>query len=117
MIELLRSERFADYNKDSVNIWWDDLCGSWQNAVAAVHPDLISGMHCWHQKVILEPAQAGDKISDFYVNYDNSFKVYEGWRDQLTRGLDENSTLRRPEHIKRPWVPLSHKAYAVKISK
>ncbi|MDT8338848.1 MAG: molybdopterin-dependent oxidoreductase [Sulfurimonas sp.] len=116
-IKPFKAERFADYNKDSANIWWDGLSGSWQNAVAAPHPDPISGMHCWHQKVILEPAQTGDKIGDIFVNYDNNFKVYEGWRDQLTRGLDENSTLRRPEHIKRPWVPLSHKAYAVKISK
>jgi len=111
------TNRFADYNRDSGNIWWDGLSGSWQNAVAAPHPDPISGMHCWHQKVILEKAQPGDKIGDIYVNYDNNFKVYQGWRDQLTRGLDENSTLRRPEHIKRPWVPLSHKAYSVKITK
>ncbi len=114
-IKPFKSDRFADYNKDSGNIWWDGLSGSWQNAVAAPHPDPISGMHCWHQKVILEPAQPGDKIGDIQVNYDNNFKVYQGWRDQLTRGLDKDSTLRRPEHIKRPWVPLSHKAYVVKI--
>jgi len=116
-IKPFKAERFADYNRDSGNIWWDGLSGSWQNAVAAPHPDPISGMHCWHQKVILEPAQAGDKIGDIYVNYDNNFKVYKGWRDQLTRGLDENSTIRRPLHVKRPWVPLSRKAYDVKISK
>ncbi|MDD5372547.1 MAG: molybdopterin-dependent oxidoreductase [Sulfurimonas sp.] len=116
-IKPFKAERFANYNRDSGNIWWDGLSGSWQNAVAAPHPDPISGMHCWHHKVILEPAQAGDKIGDIYVNYDNNFKVYKGWRDQLTRGLDEHSTLRRPEHVKRPWVPLSHKAYVVKIGK
>ena len=116
-IKPFKSERFADYNRDSGNIWWDGLSGSWQNAVAAAHPDPISGMHCWHQKVILEAAQPGDKIGDIYVNYDNNFKIYEGWRDDLTRGLDENSTMRRPQHIKRPWVPLSDKAYAVKINK
>ena len=112
-----KTERFAEYNRDSGNIWWDGLSGSWQNAVAAPHPDPISGMHCWHQKVILEAAQPGDKIGDIYVNYENNFKIYQGWRDQLTRGLDENSTKRRPQHIKRPWVPLSDKAYAVKITK
>jgi anaerobic selenocysteine-containing dehydrogenase len=114
-IKPFRSERFAEYNKDSDNIWWDGLSGSWQNAVAATHPDPISGMHCWHQKVILEPAQKGDKIGDIHVNYDNNFKTYQAWRDELTRGLDSDSTLRRPAHIKRPWVPLSHKAYSVKI--
>ena len=72
-------------------------------------------MHCWHQKVILEPAQQGDKIGDIHVNYENNFKVYQTWRDQLTRGLDSNSEFRRPPHIKRPWVPLSEKAYRVDI--
>ncbi|DAB31167.1 MAG TPA: twin-arginine translocation pathway signal protein [Sulfurimonas sp. UBA12504] len=114
-IKPFHTKRFEDYNRDSGNIWWDGLSGSWQNAVAAPHPDPVSGMHCWHQKVILEPAQAGDKIGDIFVNYDNNFKVYQGWRDQLTRGLDANSTIRRPKHIKRPWVPLSDKAYAVSI--
>jgi anaerobic selenocysteine-containing dehydrogenase len=109
------SERFAEYNKDSDNIWWDGLSGSWQNAVAPTHPDPISGMHCWHQKVILEPAQKGDKIGDILVNYENNFKTYQAWRDELTRPLNANDKLRRPQHIKRPWVPLSDKAYAVNI--
>jgi anaerobic selenocysteine-containing dehydrogenase len=109
------ADRFADYNRDSGNIWWDGLSGSWQNAVAAPHPDPISGMHCWHQKVILTPAEAGDKIGDIYVNYENNFKIYQGWRDILTRPLDNDDKLRRPQHIKRPWVPLSDKAYAVDL--
>ncbi|MFA6197039.1 MAG: molybdopterin-dependent oxidoreductase [Sulfurimonas sp.] len=116
-IKPFKAERFANYNRDSGNIWWDGLSGSWQNAVAAPHPDPVSGMHCWHHKVILEPSQKGDKIGDIYVNYENNFKVYQGWRDQLSRGLDENSKMRRPRHIKRPWVPLSDKAYAVNIKK
>lgn len=33
------TKRFEDYNRDSGNIWWDGLSGSWQNAVAAPHPD------------------------------------------------------------------------------
>jgi hypothetical protein len=109
------ADRFAEYNKDSGNIWWDGLSCSWQNAVASVHPDPISGMHCWHQKVILTPAEAGDKIGDIYVNYENNFKIYQGWRDILTRPLDNDDKLRRPQHIKRPWVPLSDKAYAVDL--
>jgi len=114
-IKPFHSKRFAEYNKDSDNIWWDGLSGSWQNAVAPAHPDPISGMHCWHQKVLLEPAQRGDKIGDIHVNYDNNFKTYKAWRDELTRGLDSNSKFRRPPHIKRPWVALSEKAYRVDI--
>lgn len=114
-IKPFHASRFADYNRDSGNIWWDGLSGSWQNAVAAPHPDPISGMHCWHHKVLLEPAQAGDKIGDIFVNYDNNLKVYQAWRDKLSRGLDSNSTLRRPRHIKRPWVNLDPSVYDVTI--
>ncbi|WP_200763770.1 molybdopterin-dependent oxidoreductase [Nitrosophilus alvini] len=107
--------QFKDYNKDADDVWWDGLTGSWQNAVAPTHPDPISGMHCWHQKVLLEPAQPGDKIGDVYVNYENNFKTYQAWRDKLTRPLTAKDKLRRPMHIKRPWVPLSRKAYEVEI--
>ena len=109
--------QFTEYNKDLDNIWWDGLTGSWQNAVAPAHPDPISGMHCWHQKVLLEPISEGDKIGDVFVNYENNFKTYQAWRDDLTRPLDENDTERRPRWIKRPWVPLSDKAYEFKIGK
>lgn len=114
-IKPFHTNRFGDYNRDSGNIWWDGLSGSWQNAVAAPHPDPVSGMHCWHHKVLLEPAQAGDKIGDIFVNYENNLKVYQAWRDQLSRGLDANSTLRRPRHIKRPWVNLDPSVYDVNI--
>ena len=114
-INPLKPWQFPEYNKDYDNVWWDGLSGSWQNAVAPTHPDPISGMHCWHQKVVLEPAHEGDKIGDIHVNYDNNFKTYQAWRDELTRGLDSDSTLRRPMHIKRPWVKLSEKAYKVNI--
>jgi len=63
--------RFKEFNKDLGNIWWDGLSGSWQNAVAPVHPDPIAGNHAWHQKVIIEKAGADDVIGDISVNYDN----------------------------------------------
>ena len=116
-LKVMKPWQYAEYNKDYDNVWWDGLSGSWQNAVAPTHPDPISGMHCWHQKVLLEKAEPGDKIGDIHVNYENNFKTYQAWRDDLTRGLDENSTLRRPAHIKRPWVPLSEKSYTIKKSK
>jgi len=115
-IKPFHADRFKDYNKDSDNIWWDGLAGSWQNAVAPVHPDPISGMHCWHQKVILSKAEKGDKIGDIYVNYENNFKTYKAWRDELTRPLNSSDKLRRPPFIKRPWVPLSEKAYTINIT-
>jgi anaerobic selenocysteine-containing dehydrogenase len=108
--------QFKEYNKDLDNIWWDGLSGSWQNAVAASHPDPIAGNHAWHQKVSIEPAGKEDQIGDIWVNYENNMKVYQAWRDKLTRPLQKGDTLRRPKHIKRPAVPLSHKAYSVEIT-
>jgi len=116
MFERKDSWQFKEYNKDLDNIWWDGLSGSWQNAVAPSHPDPIAGNHAWHQKVTLEKAHKGDQIGDIYVNYENNMKVYQAWRDKLTRPLNASDTLRRPKHIKRPAVPLSHKAYSVKIT-
>ncbi|MCB4747602.1 MAG: molybdopterin-dependent oxidoreductase, partial [Sulfurovum sp.] len=107
--------QFKEYNKDLDNIWWDGLSGAWQNAVAPSHPDPIAGNHAWHQKVRIEKAGSGDKIGDIYVNYENNYKVYQAWRDKLTRPLAKGDTLRRPVHMKRPAVPLSLKAYSVDI--
>ena len=108
--------QFKEYNKDLDNIWWDGLSGSWQNAVAASHPDPIAGHHAWHQKVAIELASKDDQIGDIYVNYENNMNVYKAWRDELTRPLQTGDKLRRPKHIKRPAVPLSHKAYSVEIN-
>ncbi len=106
--------QFKEYNKDLDFIWWDGLSGAWQNAVAPCHPDPVAGNHGWHQKVILSKAGAGDKIGNIYVNYENNFKVYREWRDQLARPLNASDKLRRPYHIKRPVKP-SQKAYSVNI--
>ena len=43
---------FKSLDSDSKRIWWRDG-GVHQNITFPVHPDPISGMHCWHQKVKL----------------------------------------------------------------
>ncbi|MCH9813781.1 MAG: molybdopterin-dependent oxidoreductase [Epsilonproteobacteria bacterium] len=116
-IEPMKPWAYPEYNKDMDNIWWDGLTGSWQNAVAPVHPDPIAGNHAWHQKIIVEKVTGDEQIGDIYVNYENNMATFRAWRDELTRPLDENDTLRRPKHIKRPAVPLSDKAYSVNIKK
>ena len=45
---------------DSQRIWWTDT-GVHQNLTFPVHPDPISGMHCWHQAVRVRPAAPGDR--------------------------------------------------------
>jgi anaerobic selenocysteine-containing dehydrogenase len=108
--------QFKKYNKDLDNIWWDGLSGAWQNAVGATHSDPIAGNHAWHQKVILEKAGKDDVIGDIYVNYENNFKVYQGWRDKLTRPLQSGDKLRRPLHMPRTGPKISFKGYSVNIT-
>jgi anaerobic selenocysteine-containing dehydrogenase len=105
---------FAEFNRDLGNISWDGLSGVWQNAVHHPHPDPISAMHCWHQKVLLEPAGPNDKIGDLSVDLAATFATYQRWRDDLTRPAPGPGGLRRPEHLKRPWVALTREAYQMK---
>ena len=106
--------QFKEYNKDIDDIWWNGLSGSWQNAVAPCHPDPIAGNHGWHQKVVISKAGPDEQIGDIYVDYENNFKVYKAWKEQLTRPLAPGDKFRRPYHIKRPVKP-SQKAYRVDI--
>ncbi|MEQ1568350.1 MAG: molybdopterin-dependent oxidoreductase [Myxococcota bacterium] len=102
---------YAGFNKDLDNVYWDGLSGVWQNAVHHPHPDPISGMHCWHQKVLLERPGPGEKVGDLSVDIQATFDTYRAWRDQLTRPAPGPGGLRRPEHLKRPWVALARTAY------
>jgi hypothetical protein len=106
---------FADFNRDLDNISWDGLSGVWQNAVHHPHPDPISGMHCWHQKVLLEKAAPGDRIGDLKVDIAVTLDTFRQWRDQLTRPAPGPGGLRRPEHLKRPWVALTRDAYKMNV--
>src|SRR5713101_602365 len=50
---------FASTDRDTLRIWWNDV-GVHQNLTFPVHPDPISGMHCWHQAVRVKRAESGD---------------------------------------------------------
>ncbi len=94
---------FASEDPDSERIDWDDP-GVHQNLAFAVHPDPLSGMHCWHQKVRLEPAHADDQYGDVVVDTKLSREVYRAWMD-TTRPGPSASGLRRPEFFMRPVKP------------
>ncbi len=94
---------FKSEDPDSERIHWDDP-GVHQNLAFAVHPDPLSGMHCWHQKVRLEPAHADDQYGDVVVDTKRSREVYRAWMD-TTRPGPSASGLRRPEFFMRPVKP------------
>ncbi len=90
-------------DSDSSRIFWSDG-GVHQNITHAVHPDPISGMHCWHQKVRIERAHVDDKYGDVFVDTDKSFAVYKDWL-KMTRPAPGPDGLRRPLWMNRPLRP------------
>ena len=58
---------YESADPDSRRIWWTDT-GVHQNLTFGVHPDPISGMHCWHQAVRVRPAAPGDRHGDIAVD-------------------------------------------------
>jgi hypothetical protein len=61
-------------------------------------------MHCWHQKIRLRPARAGDHYGDVFVDTDASMEIYREWLDN-TDPAPGPGGLRRPKWLKRPIAP------------
>ncbi len=94
---------YASDDPDSGRVWWRDA-GVNQNLASAPHPDPVSGMHCWNQKVRLERPAAGDRYGDISVNTNRSFAVFREWL-ALTRPAPGPGNLRRPQWLQRPNRP------------
>ncbi len=94
---------FQSKDADSSRIFWSDG-GVHQNITFPVHPDPISGMHCWHQKVRVQKASPEDKYGDIFVDTQKSFEVYKKWLE-MTRPAPGPNGLRRPLWFKRPIRP------------
>jgi anaerobic selenocysteine-containing dehydrogenase len=94
---------FESDDPDSERIFWQEG-GVHQNLTFPVHPDPVSGMHCWHQKVRIEAAAAEDKYGDVYVDTTLSREVYRKWLS-TTRPAPGPGGLRRPLWFSRPVRP------------
>jgi anaerobic selenocysteine-containing dehydrogenase len=94
---------FESDDPDSERVWWTDG-GVAQNLTHAPHPDPISGMHCWHQKVTVKPAGEDDYYGDVFVDTDRSMDIYREWLEE-TRPAPGPNGLRRPKWLKRPIAP------------
>ncbi len=101
----LRQEQGASPSNDpdTRNVWWSEI-GVNQNLTFPVQPDPISGMHCWHQKVVVTRAEAGDHFGDVLVDTDRSREVYREWLEQ-TKPASREGGLRRPLWLNRPLHP------------
>ncbi|MEM7102395.1 MAG: molybdopterin-dependent oxidoreductase [Bacteroidota bacterium] len=94
---------FKSSDADSSRIFWSDG-GVHQNITFPVHPDPISGMHCWHQKVRVEKAKQEDNYGDIFVDTNKSMEVYKEWLAK-TRPAPGPDGLRRPLWFKRVLRP------------
>ena len=105
----LRRERgvgpYESEDADTARIWWTDV-GVHQNLTFPVHPDPVSGQHCWHQAVRVRRAEAGDSYGDISVDTAKARDVYKRWLAQ-TRPADTHSPdgTRRPYWLLRPLKP------------
>jgi anaerobic selenocysteine-containing dehydrogenase len=106
--KLQRLRGVAPYDSrdpDTRRIWWSDA-GVHQNLAFAVHPDPVSGMHCWHQAVRVRRAEPGDCYGDIVVDTARSRAVYQQWlaRTRPAPAVSPDGT-RRPYWLLRPLKP------------
>ena len=103
---------YRSADPDTQRIWWSDV-GVHQNLTFGVHPDPISGMHCWHQAVFVKRAQPGDRHADIFVDTAKSRDVYEQWlaRTRSAHAVSPDGT-RRPYWLLRPLKP-AREVYAL----
>jgi anaerobic selenocysteine-containing dehydrogenase len=96
---------FSSSDSDTSRIWWTDV-GVHQNLTFPVHPDPISGQHCWHQAVRIRAAEPADRYGDISVDTAKADAVYRRWL-ALTRPADHHSPdgTRRPYWLMRPLKP------------
>ncbi|MCB8962298.1 MAG: molybdopterin-dependent oxidoreductase [Ardenticatenales bacterium] len=95
------------FDPDTSRIWWEEV-GVHQNLTHGVHPDPVSGAHCWLQKAVnVRAAAPGEKYGDVWVDTNKSLEIYEQWK-ALTRPASQFSPdgTRRPYWMKRPLKPV-----------
>ncbi|MBI2838747.1 MAG: molybdopterin-dependent oxidoreductase [Acidobacteria bacterium] len=89
---------YESSDPDTSRIWWRDA-GVHQNLTFPVHPDPVSGMHCWHQVVRVEKAGPNDRYGDIFVDTNLAHAVYKKWKS-FARPAPGPGGLRRPL-----WLP------------
>jgi hypothetical protein len=94
---------FASADPDSERVWWEDA-GVHQNLTFPVHPDPVSGQHCWHQKVWVSRPEGDERYGDIFVDTNKAHQVYREWL-AMTRPAPGPGGLRRPLWLPRAFKP------------
>ncbi len=105
---------FESDDPDSARIFWREG-GVHQNLTFPVHPDPVSGMHCWHQKVTVSAARSGDQYGDVFVDPERAYHVYQEWMAMTRPQASRPDGLRRPLWMIRPYRPAAS-AFELKTS-
>lgn len=101
---------FDSTDPDTGRLWWTDV-GVHQNLTFPVHPDPVSGQHCWHQAVRVTKAHPGDKHGDVHVDSDRARQEFRAWMALARSAYDVSpDRTRRPYWLLRPLKP-SRDAY------
>ncbi|HUI42168.1 MAG TPA: molybdopterin-dependent oxidoreductase [Terriglobia bacterium] len=96
-------EPYETRDPDTGRVWWSDA-GVHQNLTFAVHPDPVSGMHCWHQMVRVERAGPDDHYGDIFVDTNLAHAIYLKWK-AFARPAPGPGGLRRPLWLNRAVRP------------
>ncbi|MDX1413506.1 MAG: molybdopterin-dependent oxidoreductase [Candidatus Promineifilaceae bacterium] len=101
------AEAWQTFDPDTSRIWWKEV-GVHQNLTHAVHPDPISGAHCWLQKAVnVRKAGPGENFGDVWVDTNRSMAVYREWVELTRSAVDVSPDgTRRPFWLKRPLKPV-----------
>jgi anaerobic selenocysteine-containing dehydrogenase len=100
------AQAWQSSDPDTSRIWWSEV-GVSQNLTHAVHPDPVSGVHCWLQIAkSVTRAREGEKAGDVFVDTNKSMEKYREWL-AMTRPANRFSPdgNRRPYWLARPLKP------------
>jgi len=100
------AQAWESSDPDTNRIWWSEV-GVSQNLAHAVHPDPVSGVHCWLQKALsVTKVKEGEKAGDVFVDTNKSMEKYREWL-AMTRPANRYSPdgYRRPYWLARPLKP------------
>lgn len=96
---------YESSDADTQRIWWTDV-GVHQNLTFPVHPDPVSGMHCWHQAVRVTKAEPADSYNDIHVDTKKAHEVYQKWLAETKSAARYSpDRTRRPYWLLRPLKP------------
>ena len=96
---------YPSRDPDSRRIFWRDG-GVHQNLTHAVHPDPISGAHCWLQTVRLSIPGPDERYGDVMVDTERSFRVFKRWNQMALDRQTHPGGLRRSRFLNRPLAPV-----------